>query len=110
MKLVSFVVCADLLLFTRAVVAESLSPSELRIRCQACDRPFDAANCPPGTIFVSATDSAASFFSIQAALNSLPDDMSPQTILVGGGEYEEQLIITRQGPLYMFVSLSSSRS
>ncbi|SCV67626.1 BQ2448_5237 [Microbotryum intermedium] len=108
MKLILAVAGAGMLLFTSAF-AESLLPAsaavpfptELRIQCQACNGAFQPANCPFGTIFVSASDPAASFTTIQAAIDSLPDDTSAGTILVGAGMYHEQLNITRQGALYV---------
>lgn len=57
------------------------------------------AGCPPGTIYVSNSDDEADFSTIQAAVESLPDDDSAHVILIGAGEYVEQLNVTRPGPL-----------
>lgn len=57
--------------------------------------------CPKGTIYVSAKDSGAAFTSIQAAILSLPDDATAHHILIGAGIYNEQLNVTRAGPLYL---------
>ncbi|KAL7271763.1 hypothetical protein RUND412_005457 [Rhizina undulata] len=68
---------------------------------ESCQYPTQNAlsGCPPGTIFISANDSHASFMSIQSAIESLPNDTTPHTILIGAGIYTEQLNITRPGPL-----------
>ncbi|KAF9894572.1 hypothetical protein FE257_006457 [Aspergillus nanangensis] len=55
--------------------------------------------CPSGTILVSPSHQKASFSTIQGAIDSLPQDDSSHTILILGGNYTEQLNITRPGPL-----------
>ncbi|KAL1963414.1 hypothetical protein VTN77DRAFT_8430 [Rasamsonia byssochlamydoides] len=65
-----------------------------RIPCQTT-----LTDCPPGTIIVGKNDSRAHFTTIQAAIQALPDDDSPQTILILAGNYTEQLNITRAGPV-----------
>ena len=56
--------------------------------------------CPPGTLVVSTTDHPLSnFTSLQAAISSLPNDNSSQTILLLSGSYNEQVNITRSGPI-----------
>ncbi|UKZ78751.1 hypothetical protein TrVFT333_006496 [Trichoderma virens FT-333] len=62
--------------------------------------PDPLANCPNGTILVSASGSHdAQFNTIQSAIDSLPHDMSHQVILILPGNYGEQLNITRPGPV-----------
>ncbi|KKK21846.1 hypothetical protein ARAM_002878 [Aspergillus rambellii] len=55
--------------------------------------------CPEGTIIVSKSNPKAHFSTVQAAIESLPNDDSTQTILVLAGEYKEQLNVTRCGPI-----------
>lgn len=42
-----------------------------------------------------------------AATNALPDDTSPQTILILAGEYTEQLNVTRAGPFTLLGQIRS---
>ncbi|KAG8701654.1 hypothetical protein FRC09_005213 [Ceratobasidium sp. 395] len=51
-----------------------------------------------GTKYVSQNDTRASFKNIQDAVLSLPQDTSPQWILVGAGIYKEAINVTRKGP------------
>ncbi|OQD77141.1 hypothetical protein PENDEC_c003G07024 [Penicillium decumbens] len=74
-----------------------------RAQCQA------SAHCPPGTILVSANDKSADFTTIQNAIDSLPDDTSSQTILILSGLYEEQLNVTRAGPLTLLGQTSNPK-
>ena len=79
-------------------VTSATVPSRTFAECQRkTANPLDG--CPDGTIYVSHCDSRASFKSIQAAIRSLPNDTSAQTILIGPGTYYEQLNVTRSGPL-----------
>lgn len=57
--------------------------------------------CPDGTIFVSLNDTAAQFTSVQSAILSIPNNSVPYYILIGAGNYTEQLNVTRSGPLYL---------
>lgn len=75
-------------------------PAKTFAECQKKTRsPLDG--CPEGTIFVSATDSTADFVTISEAIASIPNNTVPYTILIGAGNYTEQLNVTRQGPLYL---------
>jgi pectin methylesterase-like acyl-CoA thioesterase len=66
--------------------------------CQAPTvNPLDG--CPANTILVSETDCNAQFYTIQSAIDSIPQDTSSWTILVQPGNYIEQLNVTRAGPL-----------
>ncbi|CAE6460411.1 unnamed protein product [Rhizoctonia solani] len=56
------------------------------------------AGCPTGTKYVSLNDTRAAFKSIQEAVLSLPQDTSPQWILIGAGIYKEAINVTRKGP------------
>ncbi|KAL4923507.1 putative pectin methylesterase [Aspergillus undulatus] len=83
------------LLFLNALLACAASiPSPNR---QNCQRSLNA--CPKDTIIVSASNPRAHFSTIQAAIESLPNDNSTQTILILAGEYSEQLNVTRSGPI-----------
>lgn len=57
--------------------------------------------CPKDTIYVSANDTRASFTTIQSAISSLPNDTTHYYILIGAGNYYEQLNVTRSAPLYL---------
>jgi pectin methylesterase-like acyl-CoA thioesterase len=57
------------------------------------------SSCPKNTILVSSNDTRAHFTTIQSAILSLPNDNSPRTILILPGTYNEQVNITRAGPL-----------
>ncbi|KAK7519084.1 pectin lyase fold/virulence factor [Phyllosticta citriasiana] len=71
-----------------------------RTECQApTSNPLQG--CPSGTLLVGAniTNASSSFSTIQSAILSLPHDNSSATILMLPGIYEEQLNVTRPGPL-----------
>ncbi|KAL1390874.1 pectin methylesterase [Phyllosticta capitalensis] len=79
-----------------------------RTECQSpTSEPLDG--CPPGTLLVSqnATNSSASFATIQSAILSLPSDNSSATILILPGTYVEQLNVTRPGPLTLLGQTAS---
>ncbi|KAJ5469613.1 hypothetical protein N7539_009231 [Penicillium diatomitis] len=65
-----------------------------REQCQVSGK-----HCPKGTIVVSATEKHADFTTVQAAIESLPQDDSAHTILILAGTYKEQVNITRAGPV-----------
>lgn len=66
-----------------------------RAACQfATSDPLDS--CPAGTVFVGPS---SNYTTIQAAVLSLPNDTTPQTILVASGNYTEQVNVTRLGPV-----------
>lgn len=91
---------------TLAAPVDCSSLQDSRQLCQAPTKnPLEG--CPEGTILVSATNPAANFTSIQAAIDSLPDDNSQQAILILAGNYTEQLNVTRPGPLYLLGETSS---
>ncbi|KAJ5288608.1 pectin lyase-like protein [Penicillium angulare] len=75
-----------------AIQSRSTS-TQTRTQCQK------HLNCPKDTLFVSPTDPRASHKTIQSAISSLPNDKSSQTILVFEGSYNEQLNVTRPGPI-----------
>ncbi|KAJ6485710.1 pectin lyase-like protein [Mycena sanguinolenta] len=68
--------------------------------CQSTLKPklLPTLFCPEGTKFVSQTDSDADFSSVQAAVASLPNDISPGFILIAAGTYQEAVNISRKGP------------
>jgi pectinesterase len=74
-----------------------------RQECQASGN-----HCPQGTIKVSASDKHADFTTIQAAIESLPDDNSSQTILILAGSYKEQVNVTRAGPITLLGQTDAS--
>ncbi|CEJ56986.1 Putative Carbohydrate esterase family 8 protein [Penicillium brasilianum] len=74
-----------------------------RQRCQA-----SSTHCPRGTIKVSASDKQADFTTIQAAIESLPNDDSSQTILILAGTYKEQVNVTRAGPVTLLGQTNAS--
>ncbi|KAJ5594411.1 Pectinesterase catalytic [Penicillium hispanicum] len=73
-----------------------------RTTCQST-----ASHCSPNTTIVAANDTRAHFATIQAAINSLPNDTSTQTILILAGSYKEQLNITRTGPITLLGETTS---
>ncbi|KAF5392252.1 hypothetical protein D9757_001532 [Collybiopsis confluens] len=60
---------------------------------------------PAGAIVVSKTPASGQFSTIQAAVNSLPNDGSTQTIFINPGTYSEQVSITRSGMLTVCILL-----
>ncbi|KAF3390558.1 Pectinesterase A [Penicillium rolfsii] len=74
-----------------------------RQECQASGK-----HCPKGTIKVSASDKHADFTTIQAAIESLPNDTSTQTILILAGTYKEQVNVTRAGPITLLGQTDAS--
>ncbi|KAK8184030.1 carbohydrate esterase family 8 protein [Phyllosticta citribraziliensis] len=84
-------------LLVRASHATSLPFN--RTECQASTTD-PLQGCPLGTLLVGTNaTNTSSFTSIQSAILSLPRDNSSATILILPGVYEEQLNITRPGPL-----------
>lgn len=79
---------------THSAAIQSRTQSSTRLTCQS-----NVSHCPPNTTIVSANDTRAHFKTIQAAISSLPNDTSTQTILILAGTYKEQLNITRAGPI-----------
>ena len=74
-----------------------------RQQCQApSNNPLEG--CPPNTVLVGP---GQSFTTIQSAVASLPNDASPQTILVLPGIYEEQVNVTRVAPVTVLGQTSS---
>lgn len=69
-------------------------PAQTYAKCQKTGK-----GCPRNTIFVSKDDRSAKHTSVQEAILSLPNDSDAYTILIGPGEYTEQLNVTRPGPL-----------
>lgn len=74
--------------------SHSHGPAKTYAKCQKTGK-----GCPRNTIFVSKHDKSAHHTSIQEAISSLPNDSDPYTILIGQGDYTEQLNVTRTGPL-----------
>lgn len=89
----SYVLFLTVILQAVLVRTAALHPSSRR-DCQTWLR-----NCPEGTIVVSKSDPKAHFSTVQAAIESLPNDNSTQTILILAGTYKEQLNVTRSGPI-----------
>ncbi|KAH8838709.1 hypothetical protein MCOR07_003859 [Pyricularia oryzae] len=86
------------LALTKSTLASAVQASRYTA-CQTLAGEHPLAQCPKGTLFVSATDKRANFTTVQDAVRSLPNDTSAQTILVGAGRYTEQVNVTRPGPL-----------
>lgn len=85
------------LLTTHAAIQHTTT----RQQCQT------TTNCPADTILVSGTDRRANYTTIQAAINSLLNDNTTQTILILSGTYTEQLNITCAGPITLLGQTSS---
>lgn len=92
-----------LLLALQAILASSAaitSPSSNHLSTAAREKCQTTLQCPPGTLIVSNTQTQLSnFTTLQAAINALPNDNSSQTILLLSGSYNEQVNITRSGPI-----------
>lgn len=91
------------LLYTLGANTTAIQPIS-RQTCQST-----GTHCPRGTLIVSATSKRASHTTIQSAINSLPDDTSPQTILILEGTYTEQVNITRSGPITLLGQTTSPK-
>ncbi|KAF5376573.1 hypothetical protein D9757_008268 [Collybiopsis confluens] len=65
---------------------------------------------PAGAVVVSKTPSSGQFSTIQAAVNSLPNDSSARTIFINAGTYSEQVSITRPGQLTILGATSNTAS
>jgi pectinesterase len=80
-----------------AVQSSSHKPATLR-QCQTTGK-----NCPEGTITVTQTNTTSkkgtTYNTIQSAINALPNTKTPATILIKAGTYNEQLNVTRTGPI-----------
>ncbi|KAJ5153050.1 uncharacterized protein N7482_009528 [Penicillium canariense] len=88
-------ICTLLALLWQAASVHSAALTHVsRQQCQT-----SGMHCPAGTIKVSASDKRADFTTVQAAIDSLPNDNSTQTILILAGTYKEQLNVTRAGPI-----------
>jgi len=88
------IISAILLAISRPTIADT----SIYSKCQApTSNPLTW--CPPNTLWVSQTDCAADFNTIQGAISSLPDNNTNYTILVMPGMYIEQLNVTRSAPL-----------
>ncbi|KAI0823154.1 carbohydrate esterase family 8 protein [Trametes gibbosa] len=82
----------------------ALSPTH--VTCQLV-KPFELsplAGCASGTLFVSQNHPHADFQRVQTAIDSLPEEGSA-TILIGAGEYQETVNITRRGSLTLLGQL-----
>ncbi|KAM5364255.1 hypothetical protein ACJZ2D_011633 [Fusarium nematophilum] len=77
-----------------------------------CQSPTSNAlkSCPKGTVVVGADTEVASFQTIQGAIDALPDNEAPYTILVLSGNYTEQLNVTRQAPVTLLGQTTNPRS
>lgn len=91
---------AGLALLVNQVWAIDKAPATTFKDCQRKTAdPLDG--CPEGTLYVSSSDRLADFTTIQTAIRFLPNDTSPHTILIGAGIYNEQLNVTRSGPVVL---------
>lgn len=98
MRLSSGLLCGLICIFSVESLALAQKGSGDLSACQHKSRDL-LKDCPAGTLFVSQTNEEADFSSIQDAVLSLPNDTTPQVILIGAGTYEEQVNVTRPGPL-----------
>ncbi|KAI0345642.1 pectin lyase-like protein [Trametopsis cervina] len=86
--------------------AAALSPKYLPCQLQKPSGVSPLSGCPDGTVFVSPSDPTASFSSVQAAIESLPNEASA-VILIGEGEYHETVNITRTAPVTLLGQLNT---
>ncbi|TID25217.1 pectin lyase-like protein [Venturia nashicola] len=78
-----------------------------RAACQRPDNKDIEKSCPKGTIIVGPS---AKFKTIQSAVLSLPKDKTPQTILIQAGTYNEQVNVSRAGPVTLLGVTASPNS
>ncbi|SPQ25310.1 dd16024d-0668-46ce-899d-fb45c2a6de43 [Thermothielavioides terrestris] len=86
------------LLFSGGLCFSPAKPAKTYALCQSNTHP-PTAGCPPGTLYVSATDKRANFTTVQAAIDYLGNGTGPGFILIAPGNYTEQLNVTRHAPL-----------
>ncbi|KAI0059539.1 pectin lyase-like protein [Artomyces pyxidatus] len=84
--------------------ASALSPNFLPCQLLKGLDEDPLTDCPPGTLFVSSADPRARFSDVQTAVRSLPEEGS-YTILIGAGEYNEVVNVTRASPLTLLGQL-----
>lgn len=61
---------------------------------------------PPGAVIVrQANTTSEEFTSVGAALNSLPNDNSSQSVFIFPGTYVGQVNVSRPGPVTVFLNL-----
>ncbi|KAG1838919.1 carbohydrate esterase family 8 protein [Suillus subalutaceus] len=87
-----------------SVQIHALSPDYSACQLQQNAETSPLTGCPDGTLFVSPTDSRASFKTVQAAVESLPET-GDAIILIGAGEYFEMVNVTRSAPLTLLGQL-----
>lgn len=74
-------------------------PAKTYAKCQRPAKHHPLDDCPKHTLYVSKDAAVANFTTIQDAILSLPNNTDAYTILIAPGDYNEQLNVTRQGPL-----------
>ncbi|KAG0704831.1 carbohydrate esterase family 8 protein [Suillus ampliporus] len=82
----------------------ALSPDYIACQLEKSASVSPLNGCPTGTLFVSPTDSRASFKTVQDAVSSLPET-GDAIILIGKGEYFEMVNIARSAPLTLLGQL-----
>ncbi|KAJ7125788.1 carbohydrate esterase family 8 protein, partial [Mycena crocata] len=65
---------------------------------------------PAGAVVVKNPAASGQFSTVQAAINSLPNDSSARTIFIFPGTYSEQVSITRVGPTTILGSTTDTTS
>ncbi|KAF2644985.1 pectin lyase-like protein [Massarina eburnea CBS 473.64] len=97
-------------LFTFGLAHAKALTTEQRIACQF-PTPNPLSGCPQNTLLVSSNANfSTAFKSVQSAVLSLPQDNSTRYILVLPGQYNEQINVTRSGPLYLLGQTSGPAS
>ncbi|KAF8591882.1 carbohydrate esterase family 8 protein [Ramaria rubella] len=95
-----FLACVALLLWTSSCS-----------RAAVLNKRASRTSPPSGAIVVRQTGATAGeFTTVQAAVNSLPNDSSAQSIFIYPGTYSEQVTISRSGPLTIFGSTTDTSS
>lgn len=74
-------------------------PAKTYAKCQRPAKHHPLDGCPKHTLYVNKDAAVANFTTIQDAILSLPNNTDAYTILIAPGDYNEQLNVTRQGPL-----------
>ncbi|KAJ7693169.1 carbohydrate esterase family 8 protein [Mycena rosella] len=82
----------------------------LTTQASPLDKRASRTTPPAGAVQVKNPAASGQFSTIQAAVNSLPNDSSARTIFIFPGTYSEQVSITRVGPTTIFGSTTDTTS
>ncbi|KAF2789886.1 carbohydrate esterase family 8 protein [Melanomma pulvis-pyrius CBS 109.77] len=96
--------------FLSVVAAWDIHNHNHRRACQAPSRNPKSGCDHNKTLYVHQTSPTADFRSVQAAVASLPNNTNTYIILIGTGNYTEQVNVTRSGPTYLLGQTTSPKN